>query len=266
MFDCHIHSEFSGDSRMPAVTACDTAIDNGLDGIAFTDHLDVDFPDFDEGFNIDFNRYSDYMDNLKLQYMGRLKVLKGIEVGIQPHVLDETLKVVTAYDFDMVIGSVHIIDGTDPYVGRYYTGKTKQQAYFRYLEEILFAVRNYKDYDVVGHIGYIRRYGDYDDRTLRYSDNSEILDEILKTVISDGKGIEINSSGYRNGLGSPMPDYDIVKRFRQLGGEIISIGSDAHYQQHIGHSFDVVRNELLNMGISYTAHFEQRKPVFTALL
>lgn len=262
MFDCHVHSNFSGDSKMPAETACEAALQQGLKGIAFTDHLDYDYPNFDDTFNIDFEQYSQFMDALKAQYSEKLKVLKGIEVGIQPHVIEATEKVVESFSFDFVIASVHIIDKQDPYVGDYFIGKTKEQAYRRYLEEILFSVSNYTNFDIVGHIGYVRRYGDFSDRSLRHSDYSDILDEILRTVITLGKGIEVNTSGYRSGLGSPMPDFDIVNRYRELGGEIICLGSDAHYVEHVGHSFDIAKELLIQSGFRYVTHFENRKPVF----
>ncbi|MCX8130695.1 MAG: histidinol-phosphatase HisJ family protein [Clostridia bacterium] len=265
MFDCHVHSNFSGDSQMPVEKACEAAINIGLDGIAFTDHLDLDYPDYNSLFNIDFNSYSNIMDRIKNDYIKKIKVIKGIEVGIQPHVISETVEIVEKYGFDFVIASIHVIDRVDPYTGEYYKGKTKQKSFSRYLQEIEFGVRNFKNYDVIGHIGYIRRYCSYDDRSLRYDDFCDLIDSILKNVILDGKGIEINSQGYRGDLFSPIPDFDIVKRYKELGGEIITIGSDAHYPEHVGHSFDVVREMLVDMDIKYTAHFENRKPVFDKL-
>ncbi len=262
MIDSHVHSKFSGDSEMPVEDACTKAIESGLSGLVFTDHLDIDYPHFSPDFNIDFELYSHYMNSIKEKYRKTLKVLKGIEVGIQPHTIEPSLEIVRKYDFDFVISSVHVIDGHDPYYGDYFNGKTRLKAFMRYLQQVLDCVSRFKDYDVVGHIGYVRRYGGYDDKTLRYSDFQEILDLILKTIISSGKGIEINSSGYRVGLGSPMPDYDIVERYVKLGGEIISIGSDAHYPEHIGHSFPDVKAALENLGVKYTAHFEKRKAVF----
>lgn len=266
MFDCHIHSNFSGDSEMSVETACEKAISLGLDGIVFTDHLDFDYPGYpDETFTIDFTNYLSYLDKAKSRYIGRLKLVKGIEVGIQPHVLDKSLEVVSSHPFDHVIASVHIIDKQDPYTNDYFIGKTKNEAYIRYLEEVLYSVKNFNNYDIVGHIGYLRRYGSYDDRSLRQCDYSDLLDSILKQVVISGKGIEINSSGYRNKLGSPIPDYDIVSRFKELGGEIISIGSDAHYPEHIAHDFKIVEDKLKEIGFKHTVHFEDRRPVFDKL-
>ncbi len=263
MFDSHIHSSFSGDSDMPAEVACDTAIRLGLSGIAFTDHLDIDYPHFDIKFLIDFDKYSDTIDNLKLKHHSNLKVLKGVEVGIQPHVTEETDETVRKYDFDFVIASVHIIERLDPYNGEYFKDKTsKYEAFGRYLEEILMSVTKFDNFDVAGHIGYIRRYCIYDDRTLRYTDFSDIIDSILKTVISKGKGIEINTSGFRGNLNSPIPDFDIVSRYKELGGEILTIGSDAHVPEQISLNFSYVKEMLIKTGFKYITHFEKRKPVF----
>jgi histidinol-phosphatase (PHP family) len=249
---------------MPAEAACEKAIELGLDGIIFTDHLDYDFPNFDISFMIDFKEYAAYMSNLKKTYEKTLKVLMGIEVGIEPHNIKESEKIVKQYDFDFVIASTHIVDRKDPYTGEYYIGKTKSEAFHRYLEVILDTVTNFNDYNVVGHIGYIRRYGNYEDKSLRHLDYSDLLDSILKKVISDGKGIEINTSGYRS-LGTPIPDFDIVKRYRELGGEILTIGSDAHYVDHMALNFKEVQERLKEIGFKYITHFEKRKPVFDKL-
>jgi len=265
MFDSHVHSLFSGDSEMDLNTACTASIEKGLEGIAFTDHLDIDYPDYDEKFLIDFEKYSTVMDELKSQLSSRLNVLKGIEVGLQPHVLDATDEVVNKYSFDFVIASIHIIDGTDPYTGEYFKAYSdKNTAFTRYLTEILHGVENFRNYDVIGHIGYIRRYCNYEDNSLKYDDYCDILDSILKGVIEKGKGIEVNTSGYRT-LGTPIPDLDIVKRYRELGGEIITTGSDAHAPEHIAYNFSTIKKALLDIGFNYIAHFENRKPVFTKI-
>lgn len=268
MFDCHVHSSFSFDSDMTADIACETAISKGLDGIAFTDHLDYDFPGFDDEFMIDFDLYDRAMNKLKHQYSSRLKIIKGIEVGIQPHVIERTLNTIKKYDFDYILGSIHIINGKDPYKAGYYTGKTKKEAYEEYLKEIVYMVRNFKNYDCIGHFDYITRCACYNDRSLRYNDFCEYIDELFKLVVGSGKGIEINTGSYRDrNTGMPEVEFDIkiLKRYRELGGEIVCVGSDAHSPHHIGHKFSIFRNILLEAGFSHTAYFEERKPVFTRI-
>ncbi|HHV28896.1 histidinol-phosphatase HisJ family protein [Acetivibrio mesophilus] len=265
MYDCHVHSSFSGDSNMDAEIAINTAEKFGLEGISFTDHLDIDYPDYDDVFTIDFDKYSEVMDRLKRDYSAKIRVFKGIEVGIQPHVIEESNDIVKKYDFDIVIGSIHIVDKTDLHNGDFCRNKTKNEAYLRYLETVLECINLFDNFDILGHIDLIRRYGCYDDRTLKLSDFGDWIDAILKALISNGKGIEVNTSGFRYNLNSPMPDYEIIKRYRELNGEIICTSSDAHTPEYIGYKFDYVKELLLKAGFRYTAHFENRKPVFTPI-
>jgi len=267
MFDCHLHSSFSSDSTMDTEIACETSIKLGLEGIAFTDHYDYDYPGFEDEFNIDFEQYSKKLEFLRTKYFEHLKILKGIEVGYQPHAIEKTNQIVNSLDFDFVIGSVHIIDGFDPYENDdFFRGKSKHEAYIRYLEEIYASVSEFNNFDVIGHIGYIRRYGHYNDRSLRYCDYNDLLEMIFKKVIQNGKGIEINSSGFKSELlNSPMPDFDLIKRYKELGGEIICVGSDAHAPEHIALNFGCIYDRLKEMGFRYTTHFENRVAVFDLL-
>ncbi len=263
MIDNHVHSSFSADSDTDAEIVCNKAAAFGLDGVVFTDHLDYDYPDEDI-FYIDFDKYSEYMDELKSRYEGKLRIFKGIEVGIQPHVLNESARVVRKYDFDYVIGSIHIIDGIDPYRGVYYEGKNAREAYGRYLREILFMVDNFADFDNAGHFEYITRYACYDDRSLRYFDHADLLDEILKKLIYKGKGFEINTGSFRDKPGITTIEFDsqLLKRYLELGGEIISLGSDAHQLEYLGYKFGYFTELLKQNGFKYLTHFEKRKPVF----
>jgi histidinol-phosphatase (PHP family) len=189
MFDCHMHSKFSADSVMDAADACKAAISRGLDGIAFTVHVDFDYPG--ETFIVDFDRYMERMNDLAAVYEGKLSILRAIEAGIQPHVIEDTLKVVNSYLFDYVLASVHIIDGADPYVKEeYYQGKSKAEAYERYLKEIYNMIMRFGSFDMVGHFEYIIRYAQYADRTLRYADHRVILDSILKELVHQGRDLK----------------------------------------------------------------------------
>ncbi len=265
MFDSHIHSKFSTDSHMEAAEACERAFETGLAGIIFTDHVDYDYPEFDDNLLIDFNKYFEFFGALKEQWKGKLEVLAGVEMGFQPHVLDLIKETLSKYPFDFILNSVHIIDHMDPYYGAFFEGRTQRESYERYLQEILVSVDAYDDYDIIGHIGYAARYGKFEDKRLRYADYSDILDEILKAVIAKGKGIEMNTSGLRSDLKSSIPGYDVFKRYFELGGETVTVGSDAHFREHLGHSFPEALENLRNIGFKYVAHFEKRKPVFDKL-
>ncbi len=263
MLDCHLHSFFSGDSKMDAEEACKKAINMDLSGIAFTDHLDFDFPEFEEEYMIDFCRYNEFMDNLKLKYKSKLKVIKGIEVGIQPHTIIKSDRVVSSYNFDYVLASVHVIDGMDPYNKGFFDNKTKHQSFSRYLELILHMISSWDNFDMVGHFDYITRKCCYDDNTLRYHDLSDLFDLIFKKLIDKGKGFEINTACYRNKPILPGKNFDIdfLKRYKELGGELICVGSDAHKSEHVGFKVNEVIKILKTLGFEYTTYYINRKPM-----
>ena len=262
MFDCHMHTNFSTDGKMNARQACEKALSIGLEGIVITDHQDIGFPGNDNAWSVDFSQYFNELSMVQSEYTDRLKVLKGIEIGIQPHVIDESDALIKSYPFDYVLASVHIVDGYDPYQRMYYEGKSKSEAYRLYLEEIYFMITNFPDFDMVAHFEYIARYADYVDRTLRYADHTDIFDSILKVLINRGRGFEVNTATFRDPNASVEYDFAVLKRYRELGGELICLGSDAHRPEHIAMRFDYFAQMLKKAGFDYTVHFENRKPVW----
>ncbi|WHH59927.1 histidinol-phosphatase HisJ family protein [Petroclostridium sp. X23] len=262
LHDYHIHSSFSGDSQMSMETACERAIALGLKEIAFTDHVDIDFPNSDPSFAIDYALYSDKFFEVKEKYKGRLKLVFGVEVGHQAHVYEENMALLLKYPFDFIILSTHVFDKLDIHAGDFCKGKSREQSYTRYLEGVRESLSFFNHYSVYGHIDLIRRYGGYKENCFHPGEFSHLLDDILKTIAHTGHGIEINTSGFKYGLGSPMPTLHILKRFKELGGEIITIGSDAHAPEHIAHHFDVAVDMLKEAGFKYIANFEQLQAKF----
>ena len=164
-----------------------------------------------------------------------------------------------------LIGSSHIINGNDPYYPEFWEGKSIKEAVMSYFEAILRNVTTYENYDVYGHLDYINRYSHYEDNSLEYKDYSDIIDEILKVLVSKGKGLDINTSGYRYGLGRTNPQLDIVKRFKELGGEIVTVGSDAHKPEDVGAYFAEAYAMLKEAGFKYTASFRNKKATMVKL-
>lgn len=268
MIDCHVHSHFSGDSNLEINKACEKAISIGLKGIIFTDHLDIDYPGYDSKFDIDFSQYIKTLSSIKDFYKGKLEVLIGVEVGIQPHIIKETQEIISSHPFDFVIGSVHIVnkqvihEPLDTNItlldGQYSKGKTQYESYLGYLLEVLNNINLYNNFDVLGHMDLIRRYGKYKNKELNINDFKDIIDMILKYLILQNKGLEVNTSGFKYGLNSPMPNFDILKRYQELGGNIITIGSDAHSDNHIGYKFDEISSALKDLGFNYLWMFSNR--------
>jgi histidinol-phosphatase (PHP family) len=260
LMDCHTHSSFSNDSNISLEAAVHKARKLGLGGIVFTDHLELDhpLPEFNKNFDIALR--SEQFVPIQRKYEGELKLLQGIEIGFQPHLVGTLQSVIKNHDFDQVICSTHVVDRMDEDL--LFSNPSKQYVYSRYLEAIYQAVATFDDFDVIGHIGYVCRYVPYQDKSLCYDDYHDILDAILKRVIEKGKGIEVNTSGYFRKLDFPHPDFDTIKRYKELGGSIITLGSDAHSVARIGDRFDYVVQRLVDLGFSYVTYFEKRQPVF----
>lgn len=266
LWDTHMHCRFSGDSEADPVDMIEAARAKGLDGICFTDHLDYDFPsDPPDLFLLDLEAYEQAIPALANKYEGIFPVLHGIEIGIQPHLSDKLSEVIRSHNYDQVICSSHAIDGKDPYYKTFFVGREEHEAYLRYFESILENLEVFSDFDVYGHIDYVVRYGPNTNRFYSYDAYSDVLDEILKKLIDMGKGIEINTGGFKYGLGHPNPCEDIIKHYRSFGGEIITIGSDAHAPEHVAYDFDRVPQILRDAGFTHYTVFVNRKPRFLPL-
>ena len=172
---------------------------------------------------------------------------------------------VKSNDFDFVIGSSHIINGNDPYYPEFWKGKSIKEAVMSYFEAILRNVTTYENYDVYGHLDYIRRY--IPDKEYVYVDNDfyEITEMIFKNIIFKGKGIELNTRALTSGITNFIPTITLLKRFRDLGGEIVTLGSDSHYVKNLGYAFTTAKDILINTGFRYVTTFEHRTPSFIKL-
>ncbi len=265
LWDTHLHTKFSGDSKAQPREMAEAAIAAGLTGICLTDHLDYDYREQPGLFDLDLPAYAQMAAELKEQYAGRLQILYGIEIGLQPHVVEENRRVTEKYPFDFVIGSSHVVHHMDPYYGRFYEGRTEREAYLEYFESILENLHTDADFDVYGHLDYVVRYGPNRNRFYSYEVYAEVMDEILRTLIAKGKGIELNTAGFKYGLGHPNPCEEVLQRYRQLGGEIITIGADGHEPQHVAYDFAKVPELLREAGFTYYTVFRERKPIFLPL-
>lgn len=274
LFDNHSHSYFSADSRMDIADAVRTAYERGLGGLCLTDHLDFDPPAGVADFTFDVPAQQAAIDedveflglNGRGGKYGDFQLLKGVEIGLQDKSMPTIRKVLADNKFDCVIASLHLIDGHDPYFGDYYRPYKWKYAYGHYLEEFDRLVRVMPDFDILGHYDYIVRYPDYREVTIYYSDFADVLDSILTFLVQNGKTMEINTKTYQLYRGRhPELDINILKRFRELGGEAVSFGSDAHDITRIGDKFSWCRQTALAAGIKYEAYFLGRRPQYVAL-
>lgn len=265
LWDTHMHSHFSTDSDASALAMIRASMDAGLDGICFTDHLDIDYRLSPESFLLDLPAYFRELSDIREEFKEAFPICIGIEIGLQPHLKERLPKITSAHPFDFVIGSSHLVHGQDPYYPEYYIGKTEDEAYREYFTSILENLAVFDCFDVYGHIDYVVRYGPNKNTYYSYEKFADIIDEILRTLIQKGKGIELNTGGFKYGLGHPNPEEAVLKRYRELGGEIITIGADAHKPEHVAYSFGKVPAILKAAGFRYYTVFRERKAMFYEL-
>lgn len=267
LWDCHMHSAFSADSDTLTEDMIRQAISLGLKGICFTEHLDPDYPPTPDHleFSLDIPAYYSKILELKEAYKNQITIHFGIEIGLQLHLRQYFHNLLREYPFDFVIGSSHVVHGADPYYPEFFQGRDEEQAYREYFESILENLSAFDEMDTYGHLDYIVRYGPNQNRFYTYEKYQDVLDAILKKLIKKTVGLEVNTGGYHYGLEEPNPCTSIIRRYKELGGEIITIGADAHAPGKIGFAFDKAAQVLKECGFEYYTVFQARKPEFIKL-
>ena len=258
MFDYHMHSTVSFDGQSEARDMVRAAKAMGLKEICFTDHIDHEVGVEKEIMVFDPDVYSAAYDDLSVP---GILIRRGVEYGIKPGNMQEMKADLARRHYDFVIGSVHFVDEMDVYLAPFWEGRTKESAYLQFMEETLKAVQAHDDFDVLGHLTFIcKGRGNPTKELIRCGDYRELTDEILKTLAAKGKGMEMNTSGMDR-CGDFLPDAEYFRRFKELGGEIITVGSDAHNSQRVG-QYTHRACEILGDIFGYVCTFEDRRPIF----
>lgn len=261
--DYHMHTAFSEDSKAAPEAMIERAVSLGMKRICITDHMDIGFPQ--DAFWLDTPRYVERIRELQAQYQDRIDVRLGVELGLQVHVASILEGYVKRYPFDFVIGSMHLLHGQDPYERETFAGRTDDEVFRDYFESTLENIRAFSGFHVLGHLDYVVRYGSRQADEYSYKKYADIIDEILKTLIENGCGLEMNTGGLKYGLGFPNPHTDVLKRYRQLGGEIITVGSDAHTPAHLGYEFAQAEELLKACGFTFRTEFVKNVPEFVKI-
>ena len=260
-WDTHLHTEFSGDSTAKVNDMINAGRAKGLRGMVFTDHLDWNYPNEPGHFDLDFYGYLDAM-NLAMTQNPDIEIRRGIEIGLQPHLAERHREFLNKLAFDFVIGSIHVVGGKDPYYPEFFKDRSADGAYGEYLECMKENLLTFTDFDALGHLDYVVRYG------LRHLGPSlggmsfykhrPIIEEILQFLIKNEKALEVNTGSFRNNMTEPNPSYDIIKLYYDMGGRLITIGSDAHKPENVADGFDGVALRLKEMGFTSQAVYISR--------
>ena len=269
LFDTHNHCQFSFDGKRTTVEeSAESAYLKGLFGICFTDHFDFYAPDVESEEVVimpqifDISAQQAEISRVQGLYEGGFKVLKGIEVGLNENSRNDTAAALDGHNFDQIIASIHYLEDCDPYHGHYYDNKDFRQAYGLYLETLFNEAVILKNFDILGHYDYVARYAPYPQDSVRYEDFPDIFDTMFRYLVENGKGLEINTKSCKVGRGrKTMLDTNVLSRYRELGGEIITLGSDSHDAANVAEGFAYHAQLLKSLGFRWTSHYEKRQLV-----
>lgn len=274
--DYHVHTEFSGDSWETMESQVRKAVELGLEEICFTDHVDYgikkDWADgnvewLEDGgilyslTNVDYPRYFEELSRLKEKYADKIVIKQGLEFGVQSITISDFERLWERYGdrLDFTLLSMHQVDNLEFWNQEFQNGRGQKEYNERYYQEILKVIKQFKHYSVLAHLDLIVR---YDEQGIYPFENvRDIVTEILKTVIADGKGIELNTSSWHYGLNDTQPSIEILKLYKELGGKIITVGSDAHSTEYLADHFSDAYDVLRDLGYTEIYTFDRMKPI-----
>jgi histidinol-phosphatase (PHP family) len=259
IYDMHSHSDNSFDGNHSCILLCESACEKGAKGIAITDHCDIDGKDYDfRAFTT--NQFVE-VTKAKKAFEGRLEVLRGIELGQGIYEKEKSLNILNSFQYDFVIGAIHNLENTEDFYFMDYKDKDVEKLLREYFSCIL-ELAKWNKTDTIAHLTYPLRYitgrdGIKVDISLFY----DIIDEIFETIIKNEKALELNVSGLFQELGDTMPNKKLIKRYKELGGKYLTVGSDSHYCYKICDGIDKGYDILKECGFEQFTVFRNRKPI-----
>lgn len=253
IFDSHIHTFFSTDSNMKITDAINMSNKHNI-GLVITDHMDLNYPK-EVGFRFDPKSYFKEHEKFRSDTL-----LLGIEIGMSLDFKEDNKKLIDSYEFDQVIGSQHTINNIDIGYSDIYSGLSYREVLIKYFQEICDCIKAHPYIDTLGHIDYISRYAPVRDGEIYYDKYSDLIDNVIKTCINTNTSMEINTRRIKNKVA-----FDnlrkIYSRYKELGGDYVTIGSDSHNPTAINNNFKeaLLLCDLCNVKPIY---FKNRKPEF----
>lgn len=257
-YDLHTHSEHSFDGHHSCTLMCESAVEKGLKGIAITDHCEIDSKDCDFD-KLCGNQFFDTTKSAKI-FSKEIKVYKGIEMGQAIYNKPLAESILNKYKYDFVLGSIHNLENMEDFFFLDYNHYDVYKLLEKYFENI-YKLCEWNRFDSLAHLTYPLRYitGKYKIR-VDLSKFSEVINSILALLIKNEKALEINTSGFFNEMQDILPSADIVKKYKELGGKYITIGSDSHFCDKIGMGIEQGMDAALKCGFTHITVFENREP------
>ena len=268
--DTHVHSSNSFDGESTVREICEAAVEKGISSVTITDHMEA--PEIRLGDKSVYGnaiksieRSVADVEALRDEYEGRVKLLKGMELGEPMHDPKLTQKAYEIADFDFILASVHNLFEEEDFYYLEYNERNVKPLLTRYFDELLDTAKN-ADFDSLAHLTYPFRYiverTDIRPDTAEYAD---VIDEIFLTLARRNKSLEINTSGLFKPINSTLPDLDLIRRFRELGGSMITVGSDAHNCKDLGAGLEEGIKLARMCGFKSFTVYENRQPKQVAI-
>ncbi len=260
--DLHVHTDNSFDGNHSATFFCEKAEFMDLRALAFTDHCEVDQFRGDSQYEKRIFQAFFEISKVRSAFRGKLLVLNGIELGQPAFDVDVAEDIIRRYDYDQIIASVHNLrGGEDFYFMENLTMEEAEKLLNEYFNEILIMVE-WGNFDVLAHLTYPLRYF-YSQSNLEIDlEKFKVqIDKILTILADKEKALEINTAALRQPLNKLSPEVDIIKRFKELGGKYVTVGSDAHYAEHLAADIDMAYNAALEAGFESITFFQKRIPM-----
>lgn len=268
--DTHVHSSNSFDGESTVREICEAAVEKGISSVTITDHMEA--PEIRLGDKSVYGnaiksiaRSVADVEALRDEYEGRVKLLKGMELGEPMHDPKLTQKAYEIADFDFILASVHNLFEEEDFYYLEYNERNVKPLLTRYFDELLDTAKN-ADFDSLAHLTYPFRYiverTDIRPDTAEYAD---VIDEIFLTLARRNKSLEINTSGLFKPINSTLPDLDLIRRFRELGGSMVTVGSDAHNCKDLGAGLEEGIKLARMCGFKSFTVYENRQPKQVAI-
>lgn len=242
---------------------CEAAIAAKLDEICVTDHTDFGHPDPMGSKPPVISAWLADIERARRKYEA-LVIRAGIEIGDNPLCREQIKAFHAEIPLDFRLLSLHLIDNADPYFADFFPGREQDQVYMRYVESLVETVLAWEPsaYDALAHVGYCAKFAPYPVpvRPLRYRHAPDAFDTLFRVLAEQGKALEINVSG-RKTMGECLPDRELLSRFRALGGEFVTVGSDAHTPEYVGLWLDDARTLARECGFQYALTFDQKRAI-----
>lgn len=268
--DYHMHTSFSLDSEAKMKDMIESALSKGLKQICITEHMDIGAPVTEEwpehAWECNVDSYLYELIKYKNEYVDKIEINFGIELGLMQSQFRPNAIAAKSHEFDFIIGSIHFVNDLDIYWPDFFEGKTAKKAIDEYFNTLLLNVKQFNNFDVLGHLDYIVRTVPGGEASFNPMDHKNVVEEILNTVIEKEKGIELNTAQLaKDGFKQANPCIDYLKLYKELGGEIITIGSDAHVPENIAGNFNKAEALLKEAGFNHYCTFKDRVASFHKL-